>query len=150
MRRSAEGSLDSAGEAGEPLARGGVGGDRSHRLTGTLCRGEALGLGQCGHGCAQRRGEAAVVGVPHERWQERPVAFIVVADGVDRDELVERIETGLREEYPKWWVPDAVEFIDEVPKTATGKFSKKDLREQYGDQSLVEGAVPEDDAPEQE
>ena len=94
--------------------------------------------------------EAAVVGVPHERWQERPVAFIVVADGVDRDELVERIETGLREEYPKWWVPDAVEFIDEVPKTATGKFSKKDLREQYGDQSLVEGAVPEDDAPEQE
>ncbi|OSP08360.1 fatty-acid--CoA ligase [Halorubrum ezzemoulense DSM 17463] len=94
--------------------------------------------------------EAAVVGVPHERWQERPVAFIVVAEGVDRDELVERIETGLREEYPKWWVPDAVEFIDEVPKTATGKFSKKDLREQYGDQSLVEGAVPEDDAPEQE
>ena len=94
--------------------------------------------------------EAAVVGVPHERWQERPVAFIVVADGVDRGELVERIETGLRDEYPKWWVPDAVEFIDEVPKTATGKFSKKDLREQYGDRSLVDGAVPEDDAPEQE
>ncbi|QAU13451.1 fatty-acid--CoA ligase [Halorubrum sp. BOL3-1] len=94
--------------------------------------------------------EAAVVGVPHERWQERPVAFVVVADGVEREELVDRIETGLREEYPKWWVPDAVEFIDEVPKTATGKFSKKDLREQYGDQSLVEGAVPEDDAPERE
>lgn len=94
--------------------------------------------------------EAAVVGVPHERWQERPVAFVVVADGVDREEIVERIETGLREEYPKWWVPDAVEFIDEVPKTATGKFSKKDLREQYGDQSLVDGAVPEDDAPEEE
>ncbi|MFW6317308.1 MAG: long-chain fatty acid--CoA ligase [Halorubrum sp.] len=94
--------------------------------------------------------EAAVVGVPHERWQERPVAFIVVADGVDRDEIVERIETGLREEYPKWWVPDAVEFIDEVPKTATGKFSKKDLRERYADQSLVQGSVPEEDAPEQE
>jgi fatty-acyl-CoA synthase len=92
--------------------------------------------------------EAAVVGVPHERWQERPVAFVVVADGIDRDELVERIEAGLRDDYPKWWVPDAVEFIDEVPKTATGKFSKKDLREQYGDQSLVEGAVPEGDAPE--
>jgi fatty-acyl-CoA synthase len=94
--------------------------------------------------------EAAVVGVPHERWQERPVAFVVVADGIDRDELVERIEAGLRDDYPKWWVPDAVEFIDEVPKTATGKFSKKDLREQYGDQSLVEGAVPEGDAPEGE
>jgi len=47
-------------------------------------------------------------------------------------------------------VPDAVEFIDEVPKTATGKFSKKDLREQYANQSLVEGSVPENDAPEQE
>jgi len=94
--------------------------------------------------------EAAVVGVPHERWQERPVAFVVVTDGVDREELVERIETGLREEYPEWWVPDAVEFIDEVPKTATGKFSKKDLRERYGDQSLVEGAVPEADAPQEE
>ncbi|WP_193309468.1 long-chain fatty acid--CoA ligase [Halorubrum halophilum] len=94
--------------------------------------------------------EAAVVGVPHERWQERPVAFVVVAEGVDRDDLVEQIETGLRDDYPKWWVPDAVEFIDEVPKTATGKFSKKDLREQYGDQSLVEGAVPEDDAPDAE
>jgi fatty-acyl-CoA synthase len=94
--------------------------------------------------------EAAVVGVPHERWQERPVAFVVVAEGVDREALVDRIESGLRDDYPKWWVPDAVEFIDEVPKTATGKFSKKDLREQYGDQSLVEGAVPEDDAPDGE
>jgi len=83
--------------------------------------------------------EATVVGVPHERWQERPVAFVVAADGVDREALVEEIEAGLREDYPKWWVPDAVEFIDEVPKTATGKFSKKDLREQYADQSLVEG-----------
>ena len=94
--------------------------------------------------------EAAVVGVPHERWQERPVAFVVVAEGVDRDALVEEIESGLRDDYPKWWVPDAVEFIDEVPKTATGKFSKKDLREQYGDQSLVDGAVPESDAPDGE
>ncbi len=93
--------------------------------------------------------EATVIGVPHERWQERPVAFVVAADGVDREALVDEIEAGLREEYPKWWVPDAVEFIDEVPKTATGKFSKKDLRERYADQSLVEGSVPEEDAPEQ-
>ena len=93
--------------------------------------------------------EATVIGVPHERWQERPVAFVVAADGVAREALVDEIEAGLREEYPKWWVPDAVEFIDEVPKTATGKFSKKDLRERYADQSLVEGSVPEEDAPEQ-
>ncbi|MDZ5811454.1 long-chain fatty acid--CoA ligase [Halorubrum sp. AD140] len=94
--------------------------------------------------------EATVIGVPHERWQERPVAFVVATDGVDREALVDEIEAGLREQYPKWWVPDAVEFIDEVPKTATGKFSKKDLRERYADQSLVEGSVPEEDAPEQE
>ncbi|GAB7009676.1 long-chain fatty acid--CoA ligase [Halorubrum trueperi] len=94
--------------------------------------------------------EATVIGVPHERWQERPVAFVVAIDGVDRDALVDEIDSGLREEYPKWWVPDAVEFIDEVPKTATGKFSKKDLRERYADQSLVEGSVPEGDAPGQE
>ncbi len=92
--------------------------------------------------------EATVIGVPHERWQERPVAFVVPAEGADRDALPDEIDAMLREEYPKWWLPDAVEFIDEVPKTATGKFSKKDLREAYADQSLVEGAVPEEDAPE--
>ncbi|GAB3420561.1 long-chain fatty acid--CoA ligase [Haloparvum alkalitolerans] len=92
--------------------------------------------------------EATVIGVPHERWQERPVAFVVPAEAADRDALPDEIDAMLREEYPKWWLPDAVEFIDEVPKTATGKFSKKDLRERYADQSLVEGAVPEEDAPE--
>ncbi len=91
--------------------------------------------------------EAAVVGVPHERWQERPVAFVVPDDGVDRETLVPEINEMLADEYPKWWLPDEVEFIEEVPKTATGKFSKKDIREEYADQSLVEGQVPEDAAP---
>jgi fatty-acyl-CoA synthase len=44
-------------------------------------------------------------------------------------------------------MPDDFLFIDEVPKTATGKFSKKDLREEYADESLVEGQVPEEAAP---
>ncbi|RZH68569.1 long-chain fatty acid--CoA ligase [Natrinema altunense] len=91
--------------------------------------------------------EAAVVGVPHERWQERPVAFVVPAEGADRDALVSEINELLADEYPKWWLPDEIEFIKEVPKTATGKFSKKDIREEYADQSLVEGQVPEDAAP---
>ncbi len=91
--------------------------------------------------------EAAVVGVPHERWQERPVAFVVPAEGADRDALVSEINELLADEYPKWWLPDEIEFIKEVPKTATGKFSKKDIREEYADQSLVEGQVPDEAAP---
>ena len=92
-------------------------------------------------------GEAAVVGVPHEKWQERPVAFVVPAAGADTDTLREEIMDLLAADYPKWWLPDAIEYIDEIPKTATGKFSKKDIREEYTDQSLVEGTVPEEAAP---
>ncbi|WP_336136828.1 long-chain fatty acid--CoA ligase [Natronomonas amylolytica] len=91
--------------------------------------------------------EAAVVGVPHERWQERPVAFVVPGENADEATLGDEIMDMLREDYPKWWLPDAIEFIDEVPKTATGKFSKKDIREEYTDESLVEGQVPEEAAP---
>ncbi|WP_327051401.1 long-chain fatty acid--CoA ligase [Halomicrococcus gelatinilyticus] len=90
--------------------------------------------------------EAAVVGVPHERWQERPAAFVVLADevGVDRDEVKAELVNLIREDYPKWWVPDATLFIDEVPKTATGKFDKKRLRDEYGDESLVADEAPDE------
>ena len=91
--------------------------------------------------------EAAVVGVPHDRWQERPVAFVVPAAGADEDRLPEDIRELLREDYPTWWLPDAIEYIEEIPKTATGKFSKKDIREEYSDESLLEGRVPEEAAP---
>jgi fatty-acyl-CoA synthase len=87
--------------------------------------------------------EATVVGVPHERWQERPVAFVVPKRGVDEDALTEELLATVTDEFPKWWAPDDVLFIEEIPKTATGKFSKKDLREEYADQSLVEGKAPE-------
>ncbi|ELZ86000.1 medium-chain-fatty-acid-CoA ligase [Haloferax elongans ATCC BAA-1513] len=91
--------------------------------------------------------EATVVGVPHERWQERPVAFVVPTAGVTEDEVKQGVVELVREEFPKWWTPDEVVFIDEVPKTATGKFDKKVLRDQYDDSSLVEGKTPEEDAP---
>jgi fatty-acyl-CoA synthase len=95
--------------------------------------------------------EATVIGVPHEKWQERPVAFVVPGETADRDTLDEEVMDLLRAEYPKWWLPDAIEYIEEVPKTATGKFSKKDLREEYtGSMELHEGSVPEDAAPEQD
>ena len=91
--------------------------------------------------------EAAVIGVPHERWQERPLALVVPTEGTDAGALAGELREHILEKYPKWWVPDDFVTIDEIPKTATGKFSKKDLREEYGDPSLVEGQVPEDAAP---
>jgi len=94
--------------------------------------------------------EATVIGVPHERWQERPVAFVVPTEDADRDAIQEGVMDLLREDYPKWWLPDDVVFIDEVPKTATGKFSKKDLRDQYTDMEAFEGQAPDDAAPEQD
>src|SRR5699024_1311471 len=57
--------------------------------------------------------EATVVGVPHERWQERPVAFVVA--GEERESLKDELLDLVGEDYPKWWVPDDVLFIDEVP-----------------------------------
>jgi fatty-acyl-CoA synthase len=91
--------------------------------------------------------EAAVVGVPHDRWQERPVAFVVPGAEADESTLEAEVMELLGEDYPKWWLPDSVEYIDAIPKTATGKFSKKDIREEYTDESLVEGRVPEEAAP---
>ncbi|MGK2874094.1 MAG: long-chain fatty acid--CoA ligase, partial [Nocardioides sp.] len=73
--------------------------------------------------------EAAVVGVPHPRWDERPLACVVLKPGETATE--QEIIDHLRPLVAKWWLPDAVEFIDEVPKTSVGKFSKKDLRTRY-------------------
>ncbi len=84
--------------------------------------------------------EAAVIGVPHERYQERPVGFVVKREDadVDDDRLREELGEMLAAEFPDWWEPEQYVFIDAVPKTATGKFSKKDLREEYADESLLE------------
>ena len=73
--------------------------------------------------------EAAVVGVSHEKWGERPLACVVVAPG---EELAkEDVLEFLSDRVAKWWLPDDVVFIDEVPKTSVGKFSKKDLRGKF-------------------
>ena len=73
--------------------------------------------------------EAAVIGVPHPRWSERPLACVVRAPGSEIS--AEEVLSHLAGRVAKWQVPDAVEFIDEVPKTSVGKFSKKDLRERF-------------------
>ncbi|WP_340100192.1 long-chain fatty acid--CoA ligase [Salinibaculum salinum] len=83
--------------------------------------------------------EAAVIGVPHERYQERPVGFVVRREGatISDDELEAELNDLLTDEFPSFWEPEKYVFIEAVPKTATGKFSKKDLREEYADESLL-------------
>ncbi len=73
--------------------------------------------------------EAAVIGIPHPKWDERPLACVVPKEG---EELTkEEILSFLEGRIAKWWMPDDVVFVDEVPKTSVGKFSKKTLREKF-------------------
>jgi fatty-acyl-CoA synthase len=78
--------------------------------------------------------EAAVIAVPHPKWSERPLACVVVKEGeeLSREDVLEF----LGERLSKWQLPDDVVFIDEVPKTSVGKFSKKTLRDKFGDYQL--------------
>jgi fatty-acyl-CoA synthase len=78
--------------------------------------------------------EAAVIGVRHEKWQERPLACVVLKPGEQASK--EEIIAFLDGRVAKWWLPDDVVFIDEVPKTSVGKFSKKTLRDRFADYSL--------------
>lgn len=82
--------------------------------------------------------EAAVVAVPHPKWQERPVACVVLKDGYKESVTKEDLLDHLRPQFAKWWLPDDVVFIDEVPKTSVGKFMKRALREQLKDHLVSE------------
>ncbi len=73
--------------------------------------------------------EAAVIGVPDAKWGERPLACVVAEDGAELD--ADAVREFLAGRVAKWWIPENVEFIDEVPKTSVGKFSKKTLRERF-------------------
>ncbi|MGH2866156.1 MAG: long-chain fatty acid--CoA ligase [Solirubrobacteraceae bacterium] len=75
--------------------------------------------------------EAAVIAIPDERWGERPLAVVVLREGESAgpDDLREH----LAQQYAKWQVPDRYEFVDELPRTATGKFKKTTLRERFVD-----------------
>ena len=72
--------------------------------------------------------EAAVIGLPHPRWDERPVAFVVERPEHKGKVTQEEIREFLDGKIAKWWLPDEIRFIDEVPKTSVGKFDKKVLR----------------------
>jgi fatty-acyl-CoA synthase len=78
--------------------------------------------------------EAAVIGISHPKWQERPLACVAVKAGetLTREELIDF----LTDRVVKWWLPDDVVFVEEIPKTSVGKFSKKDLRTRFSDYEL--------------
>ncbi len=73
--------------------------------------------------------EACVFGIPHPKWQERPVATVVVREGHEPDE--DAIRAWLGDKLAKWQTPDRVIFVDTIPRTGVGKFLKRDLRERY-------------------
>ena len=73
--------------------------------------------------------EAAVIAVNHPKWQERPLACVVVKPGATVAK--EQIYDLLGSQFAKWWLPDDIIFIDAVPKTSVGKFDKKVLRHRY-------------------
>jgi fatty-acyl-CoA synthase len=80
--------------------------------------------------------ESAVVAAPHERWQERPVAFVVLRPGTTAtaDELL----AFLAPRFPKWWLPDEILFVTEIPKTSVGKFDKRALRDRVRDRPATD------------
>ncbi|MQL51088.1 long-chain-fatty-acid--CoA ligase [Desulfofundulus thermobenzoicus] len=75
--------------------------------------------------------EAAVIAMPHAKWQERPLACVALKEEFRGKVTAEDILQFLRGRVAKWWLPDRVEFIDEVPRTSVGKFNKKALRHKF-------------------
>jgi fatty-acyl-CoA synthase len=75
--------------------------------------------------------EAAVIGLPHPKWSERPLLVVRRAAGstVSADEVLGFLDGKIA----RWWMPSGVEFVDEIPHTATGKIQKMDLRKQFKD-----------------
>ena len=78
--------------------------------------------------------EAAVIGVAHPKWTERPLLIVIRAEGQDPSK--EEILAWFDGKIAKWWLPDDVVFVDELPHTATGKIKKVELRKQFADYKL--------------
>ncbi|MCL6634634.1 MAG: AMP-binding protein, partial [Peptococcaceae bacterium] len=84
--------------------------------------------------------EAAVVGVYHPKWEERPLAFVVTKEEHKGNTTREEILDFIAPKFARWQLPDDVVFVDEIPKTSVGKISKKALRERYRDYFKNTGA----------
>ncbi|HPC48347.1 MAG TPA: AMP-binding protein, partial [Deltaproteobacteria bacterium] len=80
--------------------------------------------------------EAAIIGVPHPKWQERPLACVVPVPGqnVTADEIKEFLQDKVK---ASWWIPDEIIVLKEIPKTSVGKFNKRELRQLYAEGKLT-------------
>ena len=83
--------------------------------------------------------QAAVIGVPDERWQERPLAAVVLREGSSVTAAALREYLGDR--VARWWLPERWAFIEQVPLTGTGKYDKKVLRRRHADGELTVTAI---------
>lgn len=80
--------------------------------------------------------EAAVIPIAHPKWQERPLAVVVPVEGCTV--TLEALRTYLAPHFADWWLPDALEIVESIPRTSTGKFKKRDLRELFADRTLAD------------
>jgi fatty-acyl-CoA synthase len=77
--------------------------------------------------------EAAVTGVSHPKWEERPIALVVIRPEEEGNVSKEDLRAYLSKKFAKWQLPDEILFVDAIPKTSVGKINKKVIREQYKD-----------------
>ena len=78
--------------------------------------------------------EAAVVGISNEKWGQRPLAVVRLSKGFEGDkEMAQYLHDAVRDEVPRWMVPEFWTFVKKIPKTSVDKFDKKDLRQSYAD-----------------
>jgi fatty-acyl-CoA synthase len=78
--------------------------------------------------------EAAVIAVPDEKWDERPLAAVVLREG--QTATADELREFLAPNFAKWWLPERFEFIQEIPKTSVGKFRKTELREMFASETV--------------
>ena len=83
--------------------------------------------------------EAAVVGIHHPKWEERPLALVVLRNEFksrEHEELRNELNLHLLQKFPKWQLPDKILFVDEIPRTSVGKIAKRVIRDQHKDEYL--------------
>jgi fatty-acyl-CoA synthase len=80
-----------------------------------------------------------VIAIPDAKWDERPLAAVVLREG--QSASADDLREFLAPSFARWWLPERIEFVDEIPKTSVGKFRKVDLRERFAREAAAEPAA---------